>query len=201
MITAFMLTNLLELDKTVFLFLNGHIRNPAFDMIMPFVTNLNNWKIPIVLFWLFLIIKGGKRGRVAAFLIVPVLILTDQVSASYLKPLVARLRPCHALSDVRLLVNCGGKYAFPSSHATNIAGFATLFTLIYRKYWYWFWSIALLIGFSRIYVGVHYPGDVLGGFLIGATLALIVYYLYRFLGRYYPAIRIEGAINHERENP
>lgn len=177
---------LLLCDEKLFFFLNRTIANPVFDVIMPFVTNLNNWKIPILLFWLFLIFKGGKKGRVAAILIIPVLVCGDQLAAFVIKPWVARLRPCHALENVRLLVNCGGKYSFPSNHATNIAGFAMLFTLIYRKYWYWFWGVAVTISFSRIYVGVHYPLDVVGGMILGSLIGLFIFYLYKFLAMKYP---------------
>jgi undecaprenyl-diphosphatase len=110
------------------------------------------------------------------------------MSASVFKPFFERLRPCHSLDEVRLLVNCGGKYGFPSSHATNISGFAMLFSIIYSRYWYWFWLIAVLIGFSRIYVGVHYPGDVLFGYVIGILIAIVVYICYSFLTKKYPII-------------
>jgi undecaprenyl-diphosphatase len=137
--------------------------------------------VVILLVWIALIIKGGKRGRVAAVLLIPVLTLTDQLSASVYKPLIARIRPCHTLETVRLLVNCGGRFAFPSSHATNMAGFAMLFSLIYRKWFVCFWIITVLIGYSRIYVGVHYPGDVIYGLLLGAFVGLFVYAVYLFV--------------------
>ncbi len=182
---------LLHLDIALFSFLNQDIANRLFDVVMPFVTNEKNWRIPIVLVWLLLVVKGGKRGRIAALLVIPTLILTDQMSASVVKPLAGRIRPCHVLEHVRLLVGCGGKYAFPSSHATNIAGFATIFALFYRKYTILFVFIALVVGFSRIYVGVHYPLDVLAGFLLGTGCGMVVYYLFNLLNVKYWKVNID----------
>lgn len=155
---------------------------------MPIITNLNNWRIPIVLVWFFLMIKGGKRGRVAALLLIPVLTMSDQMSASILKPLFGRIRPCHALDNVRLLVGCGGRLSFPSSHATNISAVAVLFGYFYRKGTLWFVLIAALVGFSRIYVGVHYPGDVIFGFMVGISLSILLLYIYHKLSARFPAI-------------
>jgi len=179
---------ILSIDKNLFIFLNRGMANPLFDVLMPIITNLDNWKIPIIIGWIFLIVKGGSRGRTAAFLLIPVLIIGDQLSASVLKPWIARLRPCHTLEHVRLLVNCGERYSFPSSHATNISGVAFLFSAIFRPYWRWFWLVAITVGFSRIYVGVHYPLDVLGGFVTGSLVAFMFYFLYLVIARKYSVI-------------
>ncbi|GAB4368910.1 MAG: phosphatase PAP2 family protein [Calditrichia bacterium] len=172
---------LISLDIKLFYFFNNSIANSVFDVIMPVITDLDNWLIPIAIFWFYLIIKGGKRGRIVAILIIPVIILTDQTSSAILKPWIGRIRPCYELDHVRMLVGCGGKLSFPSSHATNMAGFAVLFSLFYSRQWYIYWSLAVLIGFSRVYVGKHYPLDVLGGFVIGALLGWVIYYMYQVL--------------------
>lgn len=187
----------LLLDKKLFLFINVTLANSVFDQIMPFVTNLNNWKIPILLFWLYLVIAQDRRGRVVALLVIPVIVCTDQISASVLKPLVGRIRPCYALQQVRLLVSCGGRYAFPSSHATNLAGFATLYTILYRRQWWWIWGLTGLIGFSRIYVGKHYPLDVLGGFIIGSAITLFIFFLYLQIVEKYPFLGYRQLDNRE----
>ncbi len=189
-----MLHTLIFLDTRLFFFFNQTLANPVFDVIMPVITNLNYWKIPIAIIWILLIVKGGPRGRAAAVLIIPILICGDQISAFVIKPFVARLRPCHALEDVRLLVGCGGKYSFPSSHATNIAGMAGLFTYFYKRKWPWFWGIALMVGYSRIYVGVHYPGDVIFGMILGTTIAAFFILLYRMLSRKFPQIDVKSRI-------
>lgn len=178
----------LNLDKILFYFANHNLDNGTFDYIIPFITDLDNWRIPIIIIWLVLIFKGGRKGRVAAILLIFTITFCDQISASVLKPMVGRIRPCHSLNDVRLLVGCGGKYCFPSSHATNIAGFATIFSIFYPRQITLFWSIALIVGFSRLYVGVHYPGDVIYGFLLGSTIAVIIFTIYFFFAQKYKII-------------
>lgn len=164
----------LSLDHHLFLLINVELANPLFDLIMPFITNKRNWYIPIGISWILLLWKGGRKGRIVALLIVPVLILSDQASSSWIKPIFSRLRPCKTLENVRLLVPCGSGYSFPSSHATNISAAFTIFIYFYRKYTAIWATIILLVGSSRIFVGVHYPLDVLGGYLIGGCIAILV---------------------------
>ncbi len=184
---------LIVLDTKLFLFFNSTIANPFFDAVMPFITHLHNWSIPIALFAIYLGVKQGKKGRIALGLILITLLFTDQISSFVLKPWVGRVRPCHVLENIRLLVNCGGKFSFPSSHATNMAGFAVILTFFYRRYWYFFWGMALLIGFSRIYVGVHYPGDVFFGLLIGGSIGWLVFFIYQKAANKYFFLKIQGA--------
>jgi len=172
------LETIITIDTNLFFFFNQKIANPLFDFIMPFLTNLDNWILPIVIFWVYLVFRGGKRGRTAALLLIPVIIGCDQISAQVIKPWVGRVRPCYELENVRLLVGCGGRFAFPSSHATNIAGFTTLFLFFYPKKWYWLAGIAVLIGFSRIYVGKHYLLDILGGYILGTLIATVIFFFY-----------------------
>ena len=182
------MSSIVLLDTKLLFFINQSLANPVFDIIMPFVTNLNNWKIPILLVWILLMIKGGKKGRVVGILLILALIVSDQLSSALLKPLIGRYRPCHLFDNLRLLVNCGGKYAFPSSHASNIAAFAVLFSYFYRKWTVVFVIVATIVGFSRIYVGVHFPIDVLAGYTVGIFSAFFTINLY-FLGtRKYPIL-------------
>ena len=110
--------------------------------------------------------------------------LADQVSVHLFKNTFQRLRPCHepALNGLVHLFNgeCGGKFGFVSSHATNSFNFALLSLLFIRKRWYTISIIlwALVIGYSRIYLGVHYPGDVICGSLLGALVGWSIYKLY-----------------------
>jgi undecaprenyl-diphosphatase len=173
----------LSMDRQIFLFFNTSLANSVFDFLMPFITNKKNWFVPIGITWILLVWRGGRRGRIVAFLIIPILILADQTSSSLLKHTFDRLRPCKALDNVRLLIPCGSGYSFPSSHATNISAAFTLFICYYGKYTVVWVTIILLIGFSRIYVGVHYPLDVLGGFAVGATISVSLIFLFRFMER------------------
>ena len=123
---------------------------------------------------IILSIKGGKRGKISSAILVIAIILADYSSAQILKPFFQRLRPSHELIDgIRLLVPKGGKYGFVSSHAANIFAAATVLSYFYIKYKKLFFTIAVLVAFSRVYVGVHYPADVFIGGIIGYGMAWI----------------------------
>lgn len=169
-----MIDFLYSVDKSVFFFINQTLSNPILDWLMPFLTNLNqHWQtlVVVTILWLWLMIRGGRRGRTAGILLVLSIIVSDQLSSSVLKHFVGRIRPCHALQGVRLLVDCGSGLSFPSSHAVNNFAGATILSQYYRKYaWGWF-SFASLVALSRPYIGVHYPSDILGGAMIGWACA------------------------------
>lgn len=169
---------LFTLDRQLFFFINGSLTNSVFDLLMPFITNKRNWYVPIAVSWILLIWKGGRRGRTIAFLIIPVLIIADQTSSSFLKHIFDRLRPCNdpQIKDYVYLrlARCGSGYSFPSSHATNISAAFTLFIYFYRRFAVVWITIIFLVGFSRIYVGVHYPLDVVGGFMVGTIISILI---------------------------
>ncbi len=164
---------LIQFDKKLFYFINHTLANPVFDWFMPFITHQSNWIIPILVLWLGMLVIGGKRARIAAILLLLTVATTDPVCFRILKPGFKRIRPSRSLEDVRLLVKRGGKYGFPSNHAANITGAMAILIYFFRKYKYYFATIAGLISFSRIYVGVHYPFDVFFGILIGVLFAFI----------------------------
>jgi len=174
---------LLQLDTRLFLFLNG-LNSEWMDPVMWWVSGKTTWW-PFYL--LLLSFMGWKKGLQLApmilFLIATV-ILTDQISVHLFKNIFLRLRPCHepSLEGLVHLVNnkCGGKYGFVSSHAANTFGVATLLFLWLRKSWFTILMItwALLVGYSRIYLGVHYPGDVVVGALLGVACGWLVYRIF-----------------------
>jgi len=170
-----MLQSLINIDKSIFSFFNSTISNPIFDVFFPIITNQDIWTIPILIGVIILSIKGGKRGKISSAILVIAIILADYSSAQILKPFFQRLRPSHELIDgIRLLVPKGGKYGFVSSHAANIFAAATVLSYFYIKYKKLFFTIAALVAFSRVYVGVHYPADIFFGSLLGYGLAWIV---------------------------
>ena len=186
-----LLETLAHWDTILFYLINLGTRNGLFDVIMPFLTNVKNWQIPLILVWVGLIIFGGKRGRIVAVLVIICLAITDQLSSSVLKPLFARTRPGNLLDDVHLLVNCSRAFSFPSSHATNIFAQAALFSYYYKKLTPAFFLVAALVGFSRIYVGVHFPFDVLFGAMLGTACTILVIVCSTVIARQYTKVRTQ----------
>lgn len=178
-----MLENLIQFDKELFLALNG-LHNGFFDHVMVYASAKLFW-IPFYLFLLYFIIKEFKWKTLLILLFVAILItLSDQISVHAFKNVFQRLRPCHEedlMMQVRLVQGCGGQYGFVSNHATNSFALATFVAgLFYTRIKWLVWVMvfwAILVSYSRIYLGVHYPGDILGGavlgFLIGHSLLWI----------------------------
>ncbi len=171
--------SLLQLDYSIFHFINHTISNSFLDVLLPFLRHANNW-IPLYIFLaIYLLYKYNIEALKYILYIVLAFALADYISAGIIKPFVARLRPCHsAYLQVNLLLgHCGGKWSFPSTHATNHIAIALSIVManIFTKRWInlcWIiWAIA--IGFAQIYVGVHFPSDVLAGIILGSMIAFI----------------------------
>ena len=181
-----MIKILSSLDSNLFYFINTYITNPFLDFIFIFFhdAHKNIYVIVPIFFLLLLFIYKNKLKRVSLLLLLPGIILTDQIGRG-IKNLEIRERPYIQMSNVNLLVdvnlNDDGTYkitksskkSFPSNHAANIFLICSFLTFIYPHNKKYFFTIAVLISISRIYVGVHYPLDV----VIGATIGLIISYL------------------------
>jgi undecaprenyl-diphosphatase len=183
-----LLQRIIQIDTCLFYILNNKTTNVVFDFLMPILTNLDYWKIPLAMLVVFLAIFGKRKGRIAVVLLVIGVALSDQICNALVKPLVGRIRPCNVLENVRLLVNRIHSLSFPSSHATNIFTGAFILSSIYRRLQIPLIIIATLVAYSRIYVGVHYPLDVLMGSLLGILCALITVSIYRVFSRRFPEI-------------
>jgi undecaprenyl-diphosphatase len=173
------LDTLARLDTLLFRWINDGQRNAFFDGFMPFLTEAGNWHVVILVAWTSMLLFGGSRGRVAALLVIPLMTLSDQTSSNLLKNAFERLRPCNALEQVHLLVGCSGSFSMPSSHAANFGAAAFHLSWFYPRLAPLLLGLALLVGYSRVYVGVHYPFDVLVGFLVAGLATLVVQGLYR----------------------
>ncbi len=165
---------LVKLDKELFLFLNLKLQNRFFDFLMPFITEFKNWRILFFLIILAMLIFGRKKERIAAVLVLIVLGVADSSVNLLLKSWIGRVRPCNVFPQVHLLAGCSHSGSFPSSHAANIFAAGTILTFFYRRVWLIWLAIAVTVSFSRIYVGVHYPLDVVGGAFYGILLGAVI---------------------------
>lgn len=172
------------LDTRLFLYLNG-LHADWLDPIMVCLTEMWPW-IPLYGLLLWMIFKQyGKRGWWILLGVALMILCSDQLSAHVCKPLFHRLRPCFN-PELEGLVHlprgrAGGRYGFVSSHAANTFAVATFLTAVLRKSYRWmgwvlyFW--ALVSSYSRVYIGVHYPGDILAGAALGILIGLIFWKL------------------------
>ncbi|KEO72552.1 phosphatase PAP2 family protein [Anditalea andensis] len=181
-----MLDKLIEWDERLFLHLNAYGID-WLDPIMFAITGTAIW-IPMYLFIIYLTFKA--YGKASIWILVGIglaILLADQGTSGLMKPYFGRLRPCHDTRWEGQILNyryCGGLYGFASSHASNAFAVATYFCLVFYKKirgfgWLFLW--AAIFSYTRIYLGVHYPGDVLIGALVGILSALIGFYLAIYL--------------------
>jgi undecaprenyl-diphosphatase len=177
-----------HLDKALFVLIQHDSDHSFLDMIMPIFREPLTW-IPLYAFMLYYAFRLGP-GKAWPFIVLTLLTVavTDTVTAQLLKPLFGRLRPCHDLelqSLLRGLVDCGGLYSMPSNHAANHFGLATFWFFSIRaingRKWHWLWIWAAAICYAQIYVGKHYPFDILVGSVFGfltgwGTFHLFIYW-------------------------
>lgn len=181
-----------QFDAGIFSAINGW-HAAYFDSFMWLVTKIATW-IPMILMLLYLLyFKKGWRKTVAVVLAIALVILiADQVSASIIKPLVERARPSHneSLQSTIHIVNGyrGGPFGFVSSHAANCFGIALLLAMIFKnRLFTWTMAVwATLMCYSRIYLGVHYPGDIVCGAILGFLAAWLVYRIFVWFGKKHP---------------
>ena len=176
---------LVEGDSSILLAVNG-MHSSYFDTFMWLCSRKFEW-IPFYLSILYVLFRNFN-WRVVLYSLVAmgvILLLTDAVSSHFIRPVVARLRPSNLENPISEMIHIvdnhrGGRYGFPSSHASNSWGLVFFVGLLLRRrvlttflaYW------ALLLCYSRLYLGVHYPGDLLAGMLLGAVVASLVYYVF-----------------------
>lgn len=178
---------LIDKDKELLLFLNGS-QSLFWDGFMSVVTDTKTW-IPAAVVLLYVIVKNNKLAQGLTILVMLALTITfaDQISSGFCKPYFARFRPTQD-PVIMYLVQIvdgyrGGTYGFISSHAANTFAVAVFVSLLIRNRWLTVMMLgwAFIPSYSRIYLGVHYPGDILCGASVGSVVALVVYWLYTYI--------------------
>jgi len=181
-----MLEILDNLDTAIFLAING-LHNGFFDVVMVYVSAKYFW-IPLYLLLLYLIFREKYKKTILVLLFIVLLIaVSDQVSVHAFKNVFQRPRPCHAI-DLQLVVHtvekCGGQFGFISSHAANSFALAFFISGLLRLRYSWLlwvmYTWAILTIYSRVYLGVHYPGDVIAGAMVGSLIGWVVLRSYQF---------------------
>jgi undecaprenyl-diphosphatase len=179
-----MLETLTGIDTAIFMFLNVTLANPVTNYVMPVVTSDSLLRALFGLAIVLMVWKGDAHIRwLAAFSLVA-LLLSDQLSAGFLKPLIGRPRPCHVLENINLLVGCGGGKSMPSSHAANAFAQAVFFSCVRRRLAKYLLPFAAIVALSRVFVGVHYPGDILAGAVLGAMIGVAVAYAFELFAQW-----------------
>src|ERR1051325_5441304 len=178
---------LLRLDVSLFRLINETGSNPIFDKIMPFVSGNAFFYPALVILGVLLICKGRSRGVIFVLMLALSVGLCDGCICRMLNEIAARPRPFLTLSDVHCLIGKGGSFSMPSSHAANWFAAVMVATIYYRRSLWFMLPAALLVSYSRVYNGVHYPSDVLVGALLGAGFAAAVLWLtdslWQFIGQ------------------
>jgi membrane-associated phospholipid phosphatase len=168
-------------DKWLFILLNNKLTNPVFDFILPYFRDSVFWAPLYIFILVFITLNYGKKGWFWALLFLCTIAIADLTSSRLFKENFERLRPCQDpafFEHVRLLLRgCSGSYSFTSSHAANHFGIATFVSLTFystfKRWTYLFYAWAFFVSYAQVYVGVHYPLDVVGGAMIGVVAGVL----------------------------
>lgn len=187
-----MLDKILSLDQELFIYLNG-LGSVTYDGLWSQITKQVNW-IPLFLLLFYLVFKklGTKQTLYLLFFVAVLLVITDQ-TANLFKNGFQRLRPCNnpEINSIIRIVQSRNSFSFFSGHATNSMAITTFLYLIFKQDFKYFWLLILwplIFAYSRIYLGLHYPLDIISGYLCGAIFGFLMFKLYSITQKkYFPA--------------
>jgi undecaprenyl-diphosphatase len=183
---------LYSIDVSVLYFFNHTLSSGFLNKFFSIITNVNNWYIAYFILLGISFFKGGKKGKIAAAGILILIIFSDQISHKVLKEIFLRVRPCMTLNDIITPLGCDGNYSFPSNHAVNNFAAACFFYRFFPNLKWLLFGTALLVAVSRIYFGLHYLSDVIGG----AALGCLFGYLFSLA-----AVKTDEFIKNKTKNP
>jgi undecaprenyl-diphosphatase len=172
----------MDLDRRLFDFFNQRLAVPALDPMFHALSDARLWWAVAIAITLYQIVRRKRQVLLVWAMLLPTIGLTDWITSRHLKEYIHRDRPCFVVSTARVVApNCGPGYSLPSTHAANGMAITTMVWLLTRSPWaLWIALFALLSGYSRVALGVHFPGDVLAGYLVGAIMASTLYGVFRF---------------------
>ncbi len=168
-----------EIDTAIFYFINNSMHIRAIDPVMVFITK---WPPLIFLITLLLIIPKYRSRIILPFVLSLVAFGLSDLTGNYFKHFFERERPFLVLEHVNQLVSAGS-FSFPSNHAANSFAFASGMAFFFRRAAVPFLLIAAIVAFSRVYVGVHYPSDILAGSMLGIVVFFMLFGIYRFVNK------------------
>jgi undecaprenyl-diphosphatase len=178
-----MIDFLYKIDVALLYFVNHSLSCGALDKFFTAITSVNNWLIAYVILWGVCFFKGGKTGKIVAVSVLLLIVITDQFGYRILKENIGRIRPCFAFSDLNLPAGKTGTSSFPSNHALNNFAMAVYFSRFYPNLKRILFITASLVALSRVYLGLHYPSDILGGAIIGTVIGYFYAELILFINK------------------
>lgn len=188
-----MIDFLYSLDLAIFYFFNHTISIGFLDKFFSIITNVNNWYIAYVILLSISWTKGKQKGKIAVIGVLLLIIIVDQTGYRLLKEFFARPRPCQVLSDAITPLGCTGTFSFPSNHALNNFAAAMFFYKLFPKLKWVLFISASLIAISRVYLGLHYPSDIIGGALIGSAFGYIFAIGVLYMEKYFDKRKLKNS--------
>lgn len=168
-----------DFDVSIFYWIENHLQSPALRIFFEFMTNKKNFAIPGAIVGVIVLLAYKKHGLAFILTTIIAVIMNDILLHQVIKPLVGRTRPCHVVEILKHVSNCSGSFSFPSNHAANAFVIASISGLYFKNksLIMTLFALALIVALSRVYLGQHYPTDILAGAIFGSAVGFLGYRL------------------------